>query len=233
MKKSLFVLSALLLTIYAGGQDLDNIVKKHLKAINAAKLSEFKSLMVKGSLSQQGMILDMLMYEKAPDKLKAVTTFNGMDIVQIVNGDKGIMINPMMGSTEPVNIPPDQIESIKSSSMLGSSIEKEYKAGNLETDGEGEVDGSPAYKIKVKSPVGDRTVYIDKKTYYITQISMSVSQMGTDYDVDMKMSNFETIDGVPLAKTIDTYMNGMAAGSLTYDSIQFNVSIDDSEFDIK
>lgn len=232
--KKLLVIIGLLLAVTASqAQDLEKIIERHIDATNAEKLTEFKSLKVKGSLMQQGMQLNLLMYEKSPDKIKIVTSINDMEIVQVVNGDRGYTINPMAGSAGPVPMTPVQISSMKDNSMLKSSLLNQYREGKAEVVGEEDVNGKAAYKIKVPMAEADRYIFIDKESFYITQLRMNVEQMGMEMTVDMMMDDFEESEGVILARTIDTYINGQPGGKVIYESIDFNTGIDDSEFIIK
>ncbi len=233
MKKLLFCLAALLFAGILNAQTLEKVIEKHLKAINADKLSEFKTLTLKGHMNMQGMNLDINMYEKAPDKIKSVSNINGMEMVQVVNGDRGYMINPMMGSNDAVPLTAEQISSIKSSSLLNRNILEEYNAGNMVMDGEEAVAGNPAYKIKISAPEGIRYIFIDKQSFYITQMRMNVNQMGNETTVEMRMRDFRETGGVIMARTIDTFMAGQQVGTAIYDSIEFNKEIDNSEFEIK
>lgn len=234
MKKILLLTAALISVAGITAQDLDTIIRKHLEAINASRMAGFSTLAIKGTLSQQGMQLTMEMYEKAPDKLKAVSTFNGMEIVQVINGDRGYMINPMMGSAEPVALTAEQVSSIRNNSMLRSSLDADYREGRVEMEGQQDIDGRPSYKIRAIAEDGtERYLYIDKETFYINQISMEVSQMGMEMMVDMKMDDYRSVEGVPMAHTINTYTNGQPGGSIIYTSIEVNKELDDSIFEIK
>ncbi len=232
--KKLLVIIGLLFAVAASqAQDLEKIIEKHINAINAEKLTEFKTLKVNGSLIQQGMELNLLMYEKSPDKIKIISSFSDMDIVQVVNGDRGYTINPMSGSTSPAPMTPTQVSSMKDNSMLQSSLLNQYRAGEAEIIGEEEVNGKAAYKIKIPLAEADKYIFIDKESFYITQIRMTVEQMGMEMAVDMQMDDFEETAGVILARTINTYINGQPGGKIKYESIEFNTDIDDSEFIIK
>lgn len=233
MKKLIILISCLLFTTMAGAQSLEQVIQKHLKAINADKLTGFRTLVLKGHMNMQGMELNIQIYEKAPDKFKSVSNINGMEMVQLVNGDRGYMINPMMGSNEAVALTPDQIASVKNGSMLNSNILEEYNAGYMTLEGEEPVSGRPTYKIKISAPEGTRYIFIDKQSHYLTQMRMSVNQMGKKMTVDIRMSDFKDTDGVMMARTIDTFMNGKPAGTAVYESIEFNREIDDSVFEIK
>ena len=233
MKRLLVILLGLIAIGTLSAQNLDKVIEKHLQAINAEKLSQFKTLIIKGHINMQGMQLDMEMYEKAPDKLKSVSNFWGMDMVLFINGDRGYIINPMMGSNEAVRLSADQIATIKNGSILNASVENAYRAGNMEMEGEEAVGGRPAFKIKISAPEGTRYIFIDKESYYLTQMRINVNQMGADITVEMRMRNFVDTDGVIMARTIDTFMSGQPVVTAVYESIEFNREIDDSEFEIK
>ncbi len=233
MKKLFVVLISLIATGTLSAQNLDEVIEKHLEAINAEKLSQLKTLYIKGQISMQGMQLDMEMFEKAPDKLKSVGIFSGMDMVQVINGDRGYMINPMMGSTDPIPLTTEQIAALRSSSILNSSVEDAYRQGNMVMEGEEAVEGKPAYKIKINAPEGTRYIFIDKESYYLIQMRMTVDQMGMEATVELRMKNFSDTNGIIMARTIDTFVDGMPAGTAVYETIEFNRQIDDSEFEIK
>jgi hypothetical protein len=233
MKRLFIILISLIAIGTLSAQNLDKVIEKHLETVNTEQLSKFKSLIIKGRITVQGMQLEMVMYEKAPDKIKSMSNFSGMDMVQVINGDRGYMINPMMGSNEPVPLTSDQIASIRNSSMLNSSLKDAYMKGNVEMEGEESVAGRNAFKIKVTAPEGTRYIFIDKESYYVTQMRMTVNQMGSEITVEMRMRDFVNTDGVIMARTVDTFMNGQPAGTAVYESIEFNREIDDSEFEIK
>lgn len=233
MKRLLILILGIAAIGSLSAQNLDNIIRKHLEAVNAEQRSRFKSLFIKGSINMQGMVLNMEMYEKVPDKLKSVSTYNGMEIVQVINGDRGYMINPLMGSPEAVPLSSDQIASVKINSMLNTNIKSYYSEGKMELAGEEPVSGSPAFRIKITAPEGTRYIFIDKESYYITQVRLTVNQMGNDINIDLRMSDFDTFDGVIVARTTHTFMNGQPAGTAKYETIEFNREIDDSVFEIK
>ncbi|HCC70094.1 MAG TPA: hypothetical protein DEQ09_02945 [Bacteroidales bacterium] len=233
MKKSIIAIICLVTTAIIYSQSLDNIIYKHQEAVNAKKRSTFNSLIIKGHINMQGMKLSLEIYEKAPDKFKTVSSYNGMEMVQVVNGDHGYMINPLMGSGEAVPLTPEQVSSVKIGSLLTNNILDYYSDGKMELKGEELVSGSPAYKIRISAPDGDRYIFIDKESYHITQLRLTVNQGGNDTTVEMRMSNYDQVDGVTIAMVTDTFMNGQPAGSAVYESIEFNREIDDSVFKIK
>jgi outer membrane lipoprotein-sorting protein len=234
MKRFFFTLTAaLIVPALLCGQELNEVIKKYSDASGLAKLSDYNSLVVEGSVSQMGMNMDMKLMEKKPGKLKMVTTFSGMDIVQVINGNTGFTINPMMGSTEPVDLPADQLAQAESSSMLSNSIEKLMNDGSLELTGKSNIGDESAYEIKATTDAGVILFYISDKTYQLIASKSVVSQGGQQFDVETRMKDIRDYEGVMLPSLSETYVNGALSATITFNSIKFNVPIPDSEFEKK
>ena len=67
---------------------------------------------MEGKVSQMGTEMPMIISVKKPDKVKVVITYSGMDIITTFDGEKGYMVNPLAGMTEPVEIPAEQLASV-------------------------------------------------------------------------------------------------------------------------
>ncbi|MCA1757480.1 MAG: hypothetical protein LC649_08490 [Bacteroidales bacterium] len=234
MKRIILTLTvALIIPALVCGQDLNEVIKKYSDASGLAKLSGYNSLVVEGNVNQMGMSMDMRLMEKKPGKLKMVTTFSGMDIVQVINGNTGYTINPMMGSTEPVELPADQLAQAESSSMLSNNIEKLLKEGSLELTGKSNFGDESAYEVKALTDAGTVFFYISDKTHQLIGSKTTVSQMGQQFDVETRMKEIKDFEGVMLPSVSETYVNGALSATITFNSIKFNVPIPDSEFEKK
>src|SRR4030042_6291196 len=104
MKKLFFITSCLLAAAAINAQSLDEIVKKYAVANKLDQVSGKQTIKITASLSMMGMEMPMEMWMKKPNKIKSVTNFNGQEIVQVFDGEKGYMINPMAGSNVPVEM---------------------------------------------------------------------------------------------------------------------------------
>lgn len=234
MKRIIIALTAaLIIPVLLSGQDLNEVIKKYSDESGLAKLSGYNSMVVEGSINQMGMTMDMKLMEKKPGKLKMVTTFSGMDIVQVINGNTGYTINPMMGSTEPVDLPADQLAQAESSSMLSNNIEKLLNNGSLELTGKSNIGDESAYEIKALTDAGTVFFYISDKTHQLIASKTSVSQGGQQFDVETRMKDIKDYEGVMMPSVSETYVNGALSATVTFKSIKFNVPISDSEFEKK
>lgn len=233
MKRVFFSIIALVFSLAVSAQDIQTIVKKNIEATGGKALSGIKTMVVEGSLSQMGMSMDLKILEKRPGKIKMVTAFGGMEILQVINGDAGYMVNPMTGSTGPVSLTADQIAQVRDNSMLSNSLERRLNDGALELTGSSDIAGEAAFEIKTTTEQGDIFTYISKKSYQVIAVKMTASQMGQQMNVEMRMKDYTSNNGVFIPMAIDTYVNGSLSGTLTYNSIRFDVPVDDSEFEIK
>ena len=69
-------------------------------------------------MSAMGMEIPMVMYMKNPKKIKTVISFNGQDMVTTFDGEKGYMINPMTGSSVPVELTGSQLKQAQNNNAL-------------------------------------------------------------------------------------------------------------------
>lgn len=233
MKRTLLFSTALLFSLSILGQDLARIVDSYEKAIGADKLVKFTSVKVTGSTMQMGVDMPITMLQKGEDKIKFVMTYSGMEVVQLVNGESGWMINPMMGSSEPVELPVEQVNQLKNGGMLKSVLRESMNDGTLKALGEETFAGKPCYKLVTSIDGIDTFFFIDKATGLIAGQKLTINQMGTDMDVEMRMSDYKDFQGVKMPVKVETFMSGQSMGVLTYTTIEFNARIDDSEFIIK
>ena len=165
MKKLVLTLSAFLIIISLNAQSLEDIIGKYTVANKLDKITSFKSLKITGKVSVMGMDMPVEVWMKSPNKIKTVTTMNGQATVQAFDGEKGYIINAMMGSTEPVEMTPDQVSQIQNNNVFRNALAEYLKKGQLTLNGEEDVNGKPAYKIKAALEGGlNATLFIDKNS---------------------------------------------------------------------
>lgn len=233
MKKSILIIAVALISLSINAQDLASIVKKYESASGADKLNTYKTIVMEGNMDVMGMQMSMVIKEKKPDKIRTEMNMSGMEMLTVINGERGYQINPMMGSSEPTPLPAEQIAQAKNSRNLGSNISDMFKEGKLELIGEENYRGTAAFKVKMVSDLGDLYTFIDKDTYLVKGMQIEVSQNGMAQSVESVMSNYKKIDGVMMPMKIDAYIAGTYGYGMIFTKIEFNSPVDDSEFEIK
>jgi hypothetical protein len=98
--------------------------------------------------------------DEKSNKIKSVTSINGQEMIQVFDGVKGYVINPMTGSTDPVEMTPEQVAQTLRSSLFQNYMASYLKSGKLALDGEDKVNDKPAYKIKATLDGGSCCKYV-------------------------------------------------------------------------
>jgi hypothetical protein len=233
MKKILFVLAGLFIITAIDAQTLKEIVNSYSSAAKLDKLSNITSIKITGKMVAMGMEMPMVMLMKKPNKIKVTYSFNGQDMISVFDGQKGYIISPMMGSTDPVELTGSQLKEVQNNNVFTNEVIDYFKNGQLELNGQEIVNDKPAFKLKAnggKSPV---YLFIDKATYHLVKTSMTIDQMGNSMNVDTFLTEYVDIKGVVLAKKTTAMANGMEAGIITFDKIEVNVPMEESDFKLK
>ena len=232
MKKLLLIAIMALFSVSLLSQDIASIIKKHEKAIGYEAMQKAKTVKILAVTSSMGMEMTMNMYEKRPDKSRIEIDLQGTQIGPVVNGDKGYMVNPMMGSTEPVAISGTELASAKNQTVLSSSLSKALEEGTVELVGESEFEGKAVYKLKMNTDMGTAFTYIDKSDYLAVGMEMEMTQMGQTFTAVVKMLDYKEVNGFKLAHKMVTSTMGMEQ-VIEFKKIEVDIPLDDSLFEIK
>ena len=233
MKKLFLFTTCLLTAVMINAQTLDEIVKKYTETNKLDKISNFKTIKITANMSMMGMEMPMTMWMKNPSKIKTVTSVNGQDIIQAYDGVKGYMINPMAGSTDPVEMTADQAKDLEKSNIFQNYMANYLKEGLLVLEGEESVNGKPAFKVKASiNSNATAHMFIDKSTYQLIKTTADINQGGQSMTVESYPSDYTETNGIILPMKTTTSMNGMDM-VITYTKVEVDIPIEDSVFSIK
>ncbi len=232
MKKILLITTCLLTAAVINAQSLDEIVKKYSAANKLDQLSGKKTIKITATMSMMGMDMPMEMWMKKPNKIKTVTNMAGQEMVQVFDGEKGYAVNPMAGSMEPVEMTADQVKEIQRNNIFHNYVDSYLKEGKLTLEGEDNVNGKPAFKIKADLEGGNSAhLFIDKDTYLLLKTTTEVSQGGVAMTLEAIPSDYTDNNGVFLPMKTTTTVSGMEIIT-TFNKVEVDVPIDDSVFKI-
>jgi outer membrane lipoprotein-sorting protein len=234
MKKLFTITACLLCSAVIFSQSLDEIVKNYSAAMKTSQLANVKTIKITGKMSAMGMEMPMTMFMKNPNKIKVVYSISGQQMVSVFDGVKGYTMNPMTGSTTPVELTGEQLKQVQNNNVFQNEVINYHKTGKLTLEGEESVNGKPAFRIKA-AVEGGNPIYmsIDKGTYLLVKSSTKVSQMGQEMTVDSFMSDHTDTQGVVMPKKTTASSGGMEMAVISFDKIEVNIPIEDSEFTIK
>jgi len=233
MKKILLITTCLLTAIVINAQSLEEIVKNYSAANKLDQLSGKQTIKITASMSMMGMDMPMEMWMKKPNKIKTVTNMGGQEMIQVFDGEKGYAVNPMAGSMEPVEMTADQVKEIQRNNVFHNYLDSYLKEGKLTLEGEDNVNGKPAYKIKAVLEGGNTAnLFIDKSTYLLLKTATEISQGGMAMTLEAIPSDYTDNNGVFLPMKTTTTVSGMEIIT-TFNKVEVDIPIDDSVFKIK
>jgi len=233
MKKLFLAVTFLLAVAALNAQSLEDIIGKYTVANKLDKISNFKTIHISAKTAVMGMDMPMEIWMKNPNKFKSVTSFNGQNIVQVFDGEKGYMINPMAGSMDPVEMTADQVKEVGRNNMFNNYMVQYMKDGKLTLEGEDNVNGKPAFKVKAALDGGNSAMmFIDKSTYLILKTVADVNQGGAAMSVESFPTEYTETNGIFLPMKTTTSASGMEIVT-TFTKVEVDVPIEDSVFKVK
>ncbi len=208
-------------------QNIESVIKNHLKAVNQEKLSKIKTRSIKGVFYQSGVEVGLLINQKRGFKIKQVFTYNENTHTVVFNKDKGWELNQFAGHTEPQELIGEQITSTKISSDIDSKIatylklKATYELGDTET-----IEGEKYYVIKFNIPnYGEEHVWIDTSDYTIMK-SKDIKTGIVKY-----YSNYKKIDGILIPfETMVKLPKGEV--KIIFSEIKFGIELGDDLFKV-
>lgn len=233
MKKLFLMLTCLLAVAVVSAQSLEEIVKKYSAANKLDKVGSLKTIKITGKTSVMGMEIPVEVWMKNPDKIKSVTKINEQEVVQCFDGVKGYSVNPMGGSSDPVELGAAEVKQIQRNNMFQNYLESYLKSGQLALAGEESVNGNPAHKVKATLEGGMVVdLFIDKSSYLLVKTSTTATAEGMSMVIDSYPSDYKDMNGLFLPMKTTTSAQGMEIVT-TYTKVEVDVPIDDSVFKLK
>jgi outer membrane lipoprotein-sorting protein len=233
MKKLITICSIFaFMVIPLAGQDLDEILENHFETIGQEKLNDIETMVIEGKMMQMNMEFPFKQVIKRPNMFKLEAEVQGQSFVQAYDGENGWMIAPWMGPN-PVDLTGEQLEqALEQADIDGDLYNYKEKGHQLEYVGEEEMEGTPTYKLKLTKKNGDIVFYyLDKDSYVILKQESNKTIQGKEMLIEVFPSNYDMIDGIAVAKSIKTKMDGNVTGDLTIETVEFDKPIDETVFE--
>lgn len=230
---------ALAVVMPVSAETVDEIVQKNLEAKGGEEAwMAVQSAKVTGTMrlggSAAGAVEAPFTIEfKRPDKVRVEFTLQGMTGVQAFDGTVGWAVMPFMGKTEPEEMAEDQLKQIKDQAEFeGVLCNFKAKGHAVELLGEEEVDGTPAYKLKVTKANGDvDLLYLDTEYYLEFKSEATREIQGTEVQVASVVGDYKEVGGLLFPHSMEiAYGGGPAQQVMTIESVELGVEIADERF---
>ena len=223
----------------ASAETLEEILAKNLEvrggedAILAVQSTRSTGTMRMGGSAAGALEMPFTAEFKRPNKVRIEFTMQGMTAVQAYDGEVGWSIMPFLGKTEPEEMAEDQLKDIKEQADFdGILVNYEEKGHTVELMGTEEVDGTPAYKLKVTKANGDVVnLFLDQEYYIEFKADTKREIQGSEIEVSTVFGDYKEVDGLLFAHSMEMSFAGNPEGQvITIEDIELNVEIDDDRF---
>jgi outer membrane lipoprotein-sorting protein len=216
--------------------DLDEVLAAYHEARGGEEAWKAVESMRMSCLMQMGggaMEAPVMIEFKRPNKVRVEITFQGMTGINAYDGETGWMIMPFMGKTEPEELADDQLKDLQEQAEFeGLLVNYEEKGHTVELIGEEEVEGTPAYKLKITKANGD-IVYTYLDSEYFLEFKSETKRMvqGNEVEVSSISGDYKEVDGLVIPHSIEVSFGNMPAQQvITIEKIEFGVELPDDRF---
>jgi hypothetical protein len=140
---------------------------------------------------------------------------------------------PFLGKPDPETMADDQLKEMKSMAEFdGAFVDYKNKGHQIEYLGTEEVDGTPAYKLRVTRANGDvDTIYLDQE-YLVEFKSVSKREIqGNEVEAITEIGDYKEVDGLIFAHSMEfSFTGGEGRRVVSLDSIEVDPEIPDERF---
>ena len=230
---TLFMLAAVFsLTAFAQDLTLDQILKNYYEVNGIEKMKDINTITIKGKSVAMGQEFPFTMYKKRPAGFRLEVPIQGTTMLQIFNGEKGWMVMPWTGTTEPKEMTEEQLKGFKKEADLEGPLYKyKEKGSTLELVGKEDMEGSEVYNLKLTDKDGDVTnYYIDADNFVILKTKSKTTMRGQEVESETFFSDYQEQDGFVTARSIEMKNNGQTGQSMQITEIKYNEPVDDKLF---
>lgn len=234
-----FLCGLALLAGYAVAETVEEIVAANLEAKGgeeawkALESGKMTGTMRMGGGAAGTMEMPFTVEFKKPHRIRLEFTMQGMTAVQAFDGEIGWAILPFLGKTEAEEMAEDQVKQLKDQADFeGVLVNYKEKGHTVELVGQEEVDGTPAYKLKVTRADGDVDfLYLDEEYFVEFKMEATREVQGNEVTVSTVLGDYKEVDGLVFAHSMEmAFGGGEAQQVITIEKIELGIDIPDERF---
>jgi outer membrane lipoprotein-sorting protein len=236
-KKLLLTFCAVaLLAVSASAQTADELLEKNIKAMGGKdKLTALKSVKMTGKMKMGPMEAPFTLTKARPADMRVDFTIQGMTGTQAYDGSTGWTLMPFQGNKDAQKMTEEQLKDIRAEADFdGPTFDYKAKGNKVEYLGKEDVQGTPAYKLKVTTKDGkETTVFLDAETYLAIKTDATRNMMGQDVEIETTIGDYKQVDGMYFPYSIESHPKGkesMGGQAIVIDKIELNPKVDNGLF---
>lgn len=218
--------------LFAGSihaQTVDEILDKNIKAKGGLeKMKAVKTMRITGKMSMGSMEAPFTMLKARPASERMDFTIQGMTGTQAFDGTNGWMLMPFMGKKDPEAMSEEMVKQMKDEADFdGPTIDYKEKGNKVEYLGKADIEGTPAYKLKVTTKEGNEAIlYIDAETNLDIRVEAKRKIQGQEIEAESTIGNWKSVDGLMIPFSIENRRKGMPGGqTLTIEKVEMNPTL--------
>ena len=220
---------------YAADLTVDDILAKNFEAKGGvAKLKALQSVRFTGKITiGPGMEAPVSLTKKRPGMSRMDFTVQGMTGTQAYDGTNGWMLMPFMGKKEAEPMSADMLKDAKEEADFdGPTWDYKTKGNKVELLGKADVEGTPAYKVKLTTKEGtESTIYFDADTFLEVKVEAKRKIQGQEVESETTFGNYQEVDGLLFPYAVEMKAKGAPAGqSITIEKVELNPTVADDIF---
>ena len=222
----IFALFSGLASLQAGSQSAEAIISNYVEAAGGKKaMAKLTSRVSKGEFAMPAfdVYAEMEVYIKPPNRV--FTSVDGEMATSGVNGDVAWSINPMEGARV---LTGSQKAGALRQALLNPLVRWKDHFTTAKVAGEAKIGESTCTRVDFTTKEGEVVAYfLDQKTHLVLGMEESID--GAVFET--RVSDYREVDGVKLPFAI-TVEGSQFSFEITLESVEHNVEIPDSKFDL-
>lgn len=235
---AMLTLLALALTAPASALDAEQLIAKHIEARGGVEsLRALKSVQRHGHLIIPGANFNISASTLVVrgGGVRDEFAFQGLNFINAFDGKEAWKVNPSEGRKDPERMSSDEAKPLQLQADLDSPL-LDYKAKghSVEYLGLDDVEGTPAYKLRVHLKSGDEVLYyLDPDTYMIIRDVQKQLVRGAEQETETDYGEYEKVGGVyvPMSENSGPKNSDSSQKQqLVFDNAAANVAADPAQF---
>ncbi|PID57487.1 MAG: peptidase M16 [Ignavibacteriae bacterium] len=212
------------------GVTAQTVIEKYYEALGGKdKILNIKDSKIVMKAKMQGTDITLTLLKKEPNKLYQEIDFGSGKQVVVFDGTKGEM--RMMGQKQTLG--EDKLSALDYQARIAPLLDPEKNNIKLELAGMEKVDGKDAYNLIVTLKNGDKiNNYFDVNTgLKIKEKSLLKTPQG-NFNQEIIQEDYKEFDGI-LTPTKIIQVTGPERMEMVIDSVEYNIGLNDSKFEVK
>jgi len=196
-------------------------------------MQAIKSLKLTGKMTLAAAQTEapVTLFIKRPDRVRLEIQLGGGRLVRAFDGTTAWGIGPNQGFAPRQADQEEAVRTRETADFDGPLVNSKDKGIHLERVGQEEVQGSPAYKIKVVRSSG-RSEYhwVNASSFLEVKSSSRRPIMGREMELEAFPGDYRPIQGVLLPASIEQRMEGKPLLRIEWQTMEANPALDDAMF---